>query len=626
MKQRKATGVDSVPNEVLKHEGILIALYRVFSHLFDTGLVPSMWLNGIINPIPKGAGKDPYVPLNYRGITLLSCVAKTYTSMLNHRISKYCDTLGLIADEQNGFRKNRACVDHIFALTSIVRNQLQNKQSTFCAFIDMEKAFDWVNRDLLFYSLLKYNIDGKMYKAIKAIYTKTTACVRVNDTLSGSFLANSGVRQGDSLSPTLFALFINDLATTIKDMNLGVGVGENNIPILLYADDIVLISPNEVNLQKMLDAMSKWCFKWRLKLNESKSNIIHFRPKRTPCTEVNFKYGHCELETVRQYKYLGVVLDEYMTFDKCANVLGSSAGRALGGVIAKFREMKNVGGKTFTKMFEAAVVPVCDYASGVWGFKDFSCMNNVQNRSIRYFLGVHRFAPNGAIQGDMGWMPSKYRRFCNIMLLWNRLLKIEDTRLTKKIFLYDYNSCKNNWSSEVKSILGSVQMEQIFTNMLVCDMNSLKRNVSDLARTEWLHEIHNKPKLRTYVKFKYDTATEPYICLNLTRRARSLLAQFRSGILPLNIEVGRYTNVPSEQRICTFCEDNVVEDEFHFVCQCCLYENERLTLYSKIMNKCVEFGQKSEIEKFTTLNKEFQRELADYLVLCWDKRQRVIYR
>ena len=95
-------------------------------------------------------------------------------------------------------------------------------------------------------------------------------------------------------------------------------------------------------------------------------------------------------------------------------------------------------------MFNTSVVPILDYCSGVWGYTSFPDCEKVQHRAIRYYLGVHPKAPLLAITGAMGWVDPQVRRHVNIIRLWNRLLKMEDSRLTKKIFLWDHSLCKNN--------------------------------------------------------------------------------------------------------------------------------------------------------------------------------------
>ena len=102
------------------------------------------------------------MPLSYRGVSLLSHVSKAYSQLLNNHIIKYCNEVHLFCKEQNGFRKFLSCEDDSFTLTSIIRNCLQVNKDLFVAFIDMQKAFDWVNRDLLWYKLLPHNITGNI--------------------------------------------------------------------------------------------------------------------------------------------------------------------------------------------------------------------------------------------------------------------------------------------------------------------------------------------------------------------------------------------------------------------------------------------------------------------------------
>ena len=201
---------------------------------FEFSLVPSSWQQAIIAPIPKSSSIDPFVPLNYRGKSLLSCFYKMYSSLINNRLSFCCESNDLIVDEQNGFRSGRSCTDHIYCLCSIIRNRNVDNLSTYCAFIDMRKAFDWVNRDLLLYKLMsQFEVYGKLYDAIKSIYCNSSACVRVNNNCTDWFNITSGVKQGDVLSPTLFCMYLYDMAVGIKQLQCGVNLNGFELSILL---------------------------------------------------------------------------------------------------------------------------------------------------------------------------------------------------------------------------------------------------------------------------------------------------------------------------------------------------------------------------------------------------------
>lgn len=99
---------------------------------------------------------------------------------------------------------------------------LRNSTSVFATFIDLKKAFDFIDRDMLLYKLLITNVNGKMYDSNESIYTNTTSCVRINGKLTEWFSCWSGVKQGDCMSPTVFSIFINDLVSEINDLELGI--------------------------------------------------------------------------------------------------------------------------------------------------------------------------------------------------------------------------------------------------------------------------------------------------------------------------------------------------------------------------------------------------------------------
>lgn len=341
-KAGKSVGIDELPYEVLKSENVIQTLHKMFMLIFDTNITPFIWRRAIICPILKDKSSDPRIPLNYRGISLQCVTAKIFSSVLNNRLMVYLEDNELLVDEQNGFRRQRSCLDHIFSLNSVI----QNNNSTFVTFIDLQKAFDTVDRELLQYCLLTHGIDGNFYHTIISLYSNTESCVRLNDKYTDWFRCSVGVRQGDNLSPTLFALFINDLAVKLKTLNKGAQINNYNLSLLLYADDIALISHSENDMQHMLDTVDAWCRKWRLRINSQKSKVVHFRKNRSKRSNFNFHLGENNLDYEASYKYLGVIFDEKRGFKVNAENLSMSGGRALGSVISKINAIKSVGFRT----------------------------------------------------------------------------------------------------------------------------------------------------------------------------------------------------------------------------------------------------------------------------------------
>ena len=132
-KSNKAVGYDNIPYDVMKNIASLRVLHHLFNKIFSTCVIPSLWKLAIIKPISKPGMADLRLPLKYRGISLLSTVSKLYSSIINNRLVEYFDQNNIIVDEQNGFRSKRSCIDHIYGLTSIIRNRKNQGKSTYVA-------------------------------------------------------------------------------------------------------------------------------------------------------------------------------------------------------------------------------------------------------------------------------------------------------------------------------------------------------------------------------------------------------------------------------------------------------------------------------------------------------------
>ena len=165
----KSPDIDLIQAEVCKNQIAIYVLHTLFNLCFKTGKVPSMWNRGIITPIPKCSTSDPRDPLSYRGITLAPFAYIVFCGILNERLVKWLDERELIKDEHNGFMKGRSTVDHINTITSIIETRKKCKLSTYVAYIDFSKAYDSINRALLFDKLEILGFSSKFMFALKGL-------------------------------------------------------------------------------------------------------------------------------------------------------------------------------------------------------------------------------------------------------------------------------------------------------------------------------------------------------------------------------------------------------------------------------------------------------------------------
>ena len=236
LKKGKAPGFDSILNEHISSSlNIFLPIYlKFFNIIYDSGTVPEEWLIGLIKPIYKNKG-DPMKPENYRPITLLSCLGKVFTCILNKRLETFADEVNLLKENQSGFRKNYSTLDHIFTLHFLSNILLQRKKKLFCAFVDFKQAFDTVWRNGLWTKMHFNGVSGKCLQYIQNMYKGIKSMLKINGMLSEFFNCNIGVRQGENLSPFLFSLYINDLEEFLVEKNvLGIHSISNDIENELF--------------------------------------------------------------------------------------------------------------------------------------------------------------------------------------------------------------------------------------------------------------------------------------------------------------------------------------------------------------------------------------------------------
>ena len=251
----------SVSHEYIEREGfcflaLLLLFYPVtlsisqtplassYSHctvIWQEEIIPRQWRDGlIVNIVKKGDREDPG---NYRGITLLSVVGKVFCKILNNRLVQCLDKEGALHEGQAGFRLNRGCMDNVYTLNEIVQGRLREDKKTYAFFLDIQKAYDTVRLDDLWYKLWDMGVKGRMWRVIKKMYMSSRSAVLLEGEKSDSFNVDQGVAQGCSLSPILFSVFINDLLKEVEQAELGIQLSSGKtFGRMLFADDFVGVS------------------------------------------------------------------------------------------------------------------------------------------------------------------------------------------------------------------------------------------------------------------------------------------------------------------------------------------------------------------------------------------------
>ena len=420
LKTNKAYGVDLVINEFLKvsTEKMLTIYTKLFNVVLLTGIIPNDWTIGVIKPIYKNKGSSDD-PNNYRGITILSCFGKLFTSILNDRIKSFLENFDLLGPEQTGFRAGFSTLDNLFALYGLIDILRFRNKRLYCAFLDLEKAFDKIDRILLWEKLINTGIDGKIFRVIMNMYNNAKSCVMVDGIFSDYFSTTVGARQGENLSPILFALFINDFKdflsigsfglSTISDEARKQDMSEADVErflklfILLYADDSVIFSESIKGLQDGLTLAKEYCDRNRLKLNARKCKVVVFSKGKIRNIP-RFYIGNEQIEVVPDFLYLGLKLNYNNRFSVAQKDLIERANRAMFSLLKKSKQL-NLPIDLTLDLFDSTVVPVLIYGCEIWGYDVIENVVKVQLKFYKFLFKLRQSTPNMMVFGETGKFP-----------------------------------------------------------------------------------------------------------------------------------------------------------------------------------------------------------------------------
>lgn len=405
LKIGKAPGPDLVPAEAIKlHSDWWAKILAVtFDAINATGRVPKIWKDAIIIPIYKKGSPDD--PENYRNISLLSIVGKIYARFLLNRLTQWAEEKKLIGPEQAGFRPNQSTTDHVLVLHHLAQKYSSSNRGQLCAaFIDLKAAFDSIPRRLLWEKLARWGIDRRLLWLIIQLHEGSAARVRITPAgdLTNSVPINRGVRQGCILAPFLFNLFISDMRIPLAESQEIIHaprLANYRCPLLLYADDAVILSFSRIGLRRALKLFVSYCKTNSLTINQSKSKVLIFSKSRK---SYKWQLDGKPIEQVYKFQYLGVFLQYNLGWKAhIAYVLNKA--KALSFALLRFFFSDGaLHVPSALKVFKAKVIATLAYAVPLWGTAvNLMPLEVIQNQFLRRLLKLPQCVSNAAIRLEL---------------------------------------------------------------------------------------------------------------------------------------------------------------------------------------------------------------------------------
>ena len=306
IKSGKAAGPDGIPPEALKADiqTSTEMLHPLLTKIWEQEQVPADWKRGHLVKLPKKG--DLSSCNNWRGIMLLSIPGKVLSRIILERLKTALDMT--LRDEQAGFRQDRSCTDHIATMRIIVEQSLEWQTPLYTVFVDFQKAFDSVDRDVIWRLLNHYGFPAKFVNIIQQMYEDATCQVIHDGKLTEPFTVQTGVRQGCLLSSTIFLVVVD---WVMRQSTAGQKTGiqwtfTRQLEDLDFADDISLLSHRQQDAQEKLWRVAEEAGKTGLQINIGKTEVMRVSNKQQDPVRLQQE----NIKEVDKFVYLGSVVSK----------------------------------------------------------------------------------------------------------------------------------------------------------------------------------------------------------------------------------------------------------------------------------------------------------------------------
>ena len=565
LKNNKSPGADFIPPEFLKNLKFELAgdLCELYNYIIEKRSFPSNWAEGIKSSIYKKGDRTNVD--NYRGITVPKVFEKVFEILVNNRLEFLNAAFNRVDEFNGGFLKGKRTSDNIFILNGLIQKQLLLGKKLYVCFIDFSKAFDLVNRRILFFKLIKGGWHGRVIDTLRDLYSKTHYRVKSDGKLSPVIENLIGVNQGGNVSGLLFRKYMADMSDYLAK-KFGIVTGNKILAHLLWADDLILLSDTIKGQNRQLKGLSKFCSKNQMLINLIKTKSMVFG---SDC-QVQFQFNDEIIEQVNEYKFVGCIFNSIRkaggdVFKLNYDYLCDQANKAIFSAKRRLNRLGYLPPETMFYLFNSLVRPILTYASDIWAVNKLG-REKIDKGFLQFAkrtLGVKQSTSTSIVFGETGQFPPSLDSMYQTVNFLNRVSIMEDSDLVKQVYmeLKILHECGFiTWFGKAWELVDRFNLDIGLNNSSF--KKHSKKQIQNYFIQDWkqqINDIDNNPILRTYNLIKHEYYRESYLKEVSNSKYRHSITKLTTRSHDILSKKGRHSNLPLELRICPRC--NIIEDE-----------------------------------------------------------------
>ena len=463
LKTERAPGIDGVSSQMLffAGQGAIDFLTCMYNNMLTLGTVPEALSTGRMTLIDK---KQPsQLVSGKRPLTVSSVILNIFTKIVHKRMDKVCEDEGYYGPIQFGFRSGRSTTDCVFILLAAIRKAKKHNHTISIAFCDIAKAYDSVNRELLYTKLDAIGFGGRVKAIIQAMYYNDNVRVRIGKGLSAPLWFTKGVKQGCVLSPLLFALYLSGLGKVLHNMKEGINFNGGIISALMFADDLVLISRTKIRgMNRLLRVVHRFCKDMHMKLAVEKTVMLS-----TGTGNVSWKISDTEpnLEAALVAKYLGVEVGvEGRNMVKARQAKMITTARAYAHTIMGCTMVGLDRSLTARTLWESCAIPAILYATEtmVVSKSTLEQLDKIQGAVARFILQLPSSASKVAAYLDAGMKPMNLRIQARQLLFVHAATRPKKDKLVRMVVKSVLADLTDPWTVQVQREIGKLPVRDFF--------------------------------------------------------------------------------------------------------------------------------------------------------------------